>query len=84
MIIRSPRVWPGKFVLVAPKEFCNTIPTRADIHCSVLARRARADIAPLFDHLVGTADQRQRHCYADDLGGLQVDNQLDAARLLYR
>jgi hypothetical protein len=37
------------------------------------------DVAPAvsFDHLVGSSDQRGRHCEAERLGGLEVDHQLD-------
>src|SRR6266568_7386538 len=31
----------------------------------------------LFDHLVGAADQRQRHGDTERLGGLEIDDQLD-------
>jgi hypothetical protein len=45
---------------------------------------ARGGHRQLFDHLVGTADQRQWHSYTEDLGGLKINNQLDSGRLLYR
>ena len=28
----------------------------------------------LFDHLVGTIEQRRQHCQAERLGGFHVDN----------
>ena len=31
----------------------------------------------LFDHLVGAAEQWQRHCDAERVGGLEVDGELD-------
>ena len=45
-----------------------------------------ADIAPpaLFDHLVGAAEQVERHGEAKRLGGLEVDRQLDFVRGLNR
>src|SRR6266487_1814096 len=39
---------------------------------------------PLFDHLVGAAEQRQRHCDAERLGGLEVEDQLHLCSLLDR
>jgi hypothetical protein len=38
----------------------------------------------LFDHLVGTSEQRRRHGDAQRLGGLQVDVQFDFSGLLDR
>ena len=38
----------------------------------------------LFDHLVGTGEQRWRHGYAEGLGCLEVDDQLELCRLFYR
>jgi len=42
----------------------------------------RSKSSPLFDHLVGAADQRQREGDAESLGGLDVDDQLDLHSLL--
>ena len=36
----------------------------------------------LFDHLVGAAEQWQRHCDADRLGGLEVEEHLNSRALL--
>ena len=36
-----------------------------------------ADIAALFDHLVGATLQRLRHGNAERLGGLEIDDQFD-------
>src|SRR6266446_1823994 len=40
-----------------------------------------SDIAALFDHLVGAAQQRLRNGEAESLGGLEVKDQLDFGRL---
>jgi hypothetical protein len=34
-------------------------------------------MAPLFDHLVGTAEQCNRYGEPDRLGGLEIDDQLE-------
>jgi len=39
--------------------------------------------SPLFDHLVGAAEQRERDGKAERLGGFHIDNQLDFRGLLY-
>src|SRR5260370_10749876 len=38
----------------------------------------------LFNHLVGAAEQRQRHCDAERLRGLEVDGEFVLGRRLYR
>jgi hypothetical protein len=38
----------------------------------------KADIGWLFDHLVGAAEQRQRHGETEHSGGLRIDDQLSA------
>jgi hypothetical protein len=44
-----------------------------------------ADIAErLFDHLVGTGEQRRRHSYAKRFCGGQVDDKVELGRLLDR
>src|SRR5215831_13722632 len=47
-------------------------------HCWLLpdASEKRPLSDSLFDHLVGTAEQWQRHCDAERLGGLEVDHHL--------
>jgi hypothetical protein len=37
----------------------------------------------LFDHPVGSAEQRQRHSEAERLSGLQINEQLNLRRLLH-
>ena len=49
-----------------------------------IATNAPQQIASLFDHLVGAADQRVRDGDAERLGGLQVDDHLDFSGLLDR
>jgi len=39
---------------------------------------------PLFDHLVGAEEQRERHVEAERLGSLEVDDHLDLRDLLDR
>src|SRR3954453_4302921 len=39
---------------------------------------------PLLDHLVGAAEQRQRHVEAERLGGPEIEDQLDLRGLLDR
>src|SRR5262249_48024235 len=45
---------------------------------------SRCGRQPLFDHLVGAAEQRQWQCDADCVCGIEVDHQFDLYRLLYR
>jgi hypothetical protein len=47
------------------------------MHCS-------KQTTELFDHLVGAADQRERHGNTERLCSLQVNNQFDLANLLDR
>ena len=49
-----------------------------------LSAGPEADILPLFDHLVGAAEQRQWHRETERLGGLEVDDQLYLRQLLDR
>ena len=37
----------------------------------------------LFDHLVGTGEQRRRHCEAESLSSLEIDNQFEFGRRLH-
>ena len=38
----------------------------------------------LFDHLVGTVEQRPRHCKIECFGSLEIDHQLELGGLLNR
>jgi hypothetical protein len=40
--------------------------------------------APLFDHLVGSTEERGRHSEPECFGGLEVDDKLKLGRLLHR
>jgi hypothetical protein len=42
--------------------------------------KPRARLQQLFDHLVGTGDERRRHVQTDRLGCLQVDDELELHR----
>jgi hypothetical protein len=44
----------------------------------------RAPTTPLFDHLVGAADQRQRDGEPERSGRLHVNDQIESRRLLDR
>jgi len=44
----------------------------------------RTFINPLFDHLIGLSPQQLRHCEAERLGHLQVDDELEFCRALDR
>src|SRR6266700_3274920 len=45
---------------------------------------ASQQIASLFDHLVGTAEQRNWHRKTQRLGSLEVDDEFNFRRLLHR
>src|SRR6476660_9602499 len=48
------------------------------------SRRRVTETIPGPDHLVGATDQWQRHCDAERLSGLHVDDQLESRGLLDR
>ena len=48
-----------------------------------LIDRANRPQTLLFDHLVGAGKQRGRHVEAERLGGLQVDNEIEARGLFH-
>jgi hypothetical protein len=49
-----------------------------------VANVPNSEVVPLFNHLVGTGEQRRRHVEAERLGGLEIDDQLEPSRLLDR
>ncbi len=67
-------------------------PSRAGARADIPARRSCAKSGceqsqhgnPLFDHLVGAAEQRKRNGEAERFGSLEVDDQLDFGDLLDR
>ena len=48
-----------------------------DVRVVPISDSRTAAPAVSFDHLVGSSDQRGRHCEAERLGGLEVDHQFD-------
>jgi hypothetical protein len=53
---------------------------RRERPCSCRAAEQRDELAPSFNHLVGTGDERRRHVQTDRLGCLQVDDELELHR----
>src|SRR5947209_9790585 len=48
------------------------------------SRRTPQRAKPLFNHLVGTGEQRRWHHEAERLGGFGIDDQFEVRRLQYR
>src|SRR5215831_13197068 len=66
------------------KRSCLLYPQSGSVRCispcllwanSGLMHRSKQ--RPLFDHLVGTGEQRRRNCKAQRLGCLEVDDELE-------
>jgi len=68
------------------------LPPKAEVHprsCYVAnvpeaAVSNRSKTVALFDHFVGDCQQRRRNCQAQQLGGLEIDNQIELCGLLNR
>src|SRR5262249_4878636 len=71
----------------APSRFgMSALPPKADM-CSAIAHVCfgpKADIAHLFDHLVGNVQQTKWHSEPKRFSGLEVDDQIELRRLLDR
>src|SRR5262249_51604361 len=69
-----------------PQTVMSALPPKADM-CSAQADvrfGPIADIAHLFDHLVGDVQQTKWHSEPKRFGGLEVDDQIELRRLLDR
>src|SRR5262249_8255127 len=68
-------------------DFCNTIPPKADLLCSLsfvrlTRRRSRGPRKDcLFDHLVGQGEEFWGNCKAERFRGPEIDHQLELSRL---
>ena len=66
------------------RERCPLYPNSGHLQCTSHVRYIpKADIARLFDHLVGTREQRGRNREAERLGGLKVDHEFKSGWLFY-
>ena len=70
----------------------SALPPRADVGADIVepsvsaitCREQSQQTASLFDHLVGAGEQRWWNLEAERLRGLEIDEQLEPCRLLYR
>src|SRR5262249_37513029 len=81
----------GQKQTYAAQHSMSALPPKADmcgapehVRFGLIADSCTAAKGSLFDHLVGTGEQRRRNCEAKRLGGLEIDYQLVLGRRLYR
>ena len=72
----------GAARLILRQSGMSALPPKADINRKGSNVRfvPIADIPLLFNRLIHAGKQRRRHCEAEGLGGLEVDNQLEPNR----
>ena len=64
-----------------PPTATKSLPRNETSRRAITGREQMRQIEPLFDHLIGAADKRQRHVEAERLGGFEVDGEIKLGRL---
>src|SRR5262249_34282038 len=86
--VAATRVCAHKSTTLIDVRLAPTSGAKADIPLPPLSaisgREQMQQVAPLFDHLVGAAEHRERESQAERSCGVKIDHQFDSHGLLHR